>query len=332
MLKNEYAHLSNICIDPPSPGGIHLIIGTRDKHLIRPKKQITSDKHLQPDAQLSELGWTISGAFAPAKSVQIFNFHAAMKSRITTGVQAQLEDVSTAIENACGKKGSIVPMKRDLVLENLLERAWNISEPAAPKDPFSPQDRELLAYMEENIAWNSERSRYEVPILWKDGEPNYVSNRYTALKRLDNLLETSLADPVKYAAYKKIFDTYQAEGFLSIVPREELDLPHRYLPHFPVFKANDPTKVRPVMDAKAKSNGKSLNDGIHQGPNLMNDIRSVLQRFRRVELRSLWGCERYVFTHRTSSARRQLLQSFMERKERATPRSSVRLTSLRSGQ
>ena len=97
--------------------------------------------------------------------------------------------------------------------------------------------------------------------------------------------DTSRAKCTKWgydrSIYNSTFTTWMAERFLHHVLPEDLDKPHRYLPHFPVFKANDPTKVRPVMDAKAKANGKSLNDAIDQGPNLMNDIRMVLQRFRR---------------------------------------------------
>ena len=69
--------------------------------------------------------------------------------------------------------------------------------------------------------------------------------------------------------------------YLDPVPLDKINDPHRYLAHFPVFKANDPSKVRPVMDAKSKAHGKALNDAIEQGPNLMQDIRTVLQRFRR---------------------------------------------------
>ena len=41
------------------------------------------------------------------------------------------------------------------------------------------------------------------------------------------------------------------------------------------------TKTRTVFDASANCNGVSLNDAIHQGPKLQNDLFDVLVRFRR---------------------------------------------------
>ena len=55
-----------------------------------------------------------------------------------------------------------------------------------------------------------------------------------------------------------------------------------YLPHFPVVDLDRATtKVRIVFDGSVKNEGLSLNDTIHQGPKLQNDIFNVLLRFRR---------------------------------------------------
>ena len=44
------------------------------------------------------------------------------------------------------------------------------------------------------------------------------------------------------------------------------------------------TKTRIVFDASAKCNGVSLNDVIHQGPKLQQDLFDVLLRFRRYQV------------------------------------------------
>lgn len=55
-----------------------------------------------------------------------------------------------------------------------------------------------------------------------------------------------------------------------------------YLPHFPVTKMNrETTKIRIVFDAAARHNNICLNDAIHQGPKLQNDLFDVLLRFRK---------------------------------------------------
>ncbi|XP_075225766.1 uncharacterized protein LOC142326921 [Lycorma delicatula] len=53
-----------------------------------------------------------------------------------------------------------------------------------------------------------------------------------------------------------------------------------YLPHHPVFKESSTTKVRVVFDASFKSSGLSLNDTLHTGPTIQQDLCSIVLRFR----------------------------------------------------
>ena len=55
------------------------------------------------------------------------------------------------------------------------------------------------------------------------------------------------------------------------------------MPHFPVFKSDSvTTKMRIVYDASARMSPKSpnLNDCLHTGPNLMQDLTGILLKFR----------------------------------------------------
>nr|XP_027231842.1 uncharacterized protein LOC113823416 [Penaeus vannamei] len=53
-----------------------------------------------------------------------------------------------------------------------------------------------------------------------------------------------------------------------------------YLPHHPVLNPKKPEKCRIVFDCAAKYGGSSLNDHVHQGPDLTNGLVGVLLRFR----------------------------------------------------
>jgi hypothetical protein len=53
-----------------------------------------------------------------------------------------------------------------------------------------------------------------------------------------------------------------------------------FLPHHPVLHPRKPDKCRLVYDCAAKYRGVSLNDKVHQGPDLTNGLVGVLFRFR----------------------------------------------------
>ena len=52
------------------------------------------------------------------------------------------------------------------------------------------------------------------------------------------------------------------------------------MPIIPVTNPNKPGKVRLVLDAAARSYGKSLNDFLMKGPDYLNSIPSILLRWQ----------------------------------------------------
>ncbi|XP_055932060.1 uncharacterized protein LOC129962338 [Argiope bruennichi] len=62
---------------------------------------------------------------------------------------------------------------------------------------------------------------------------------------------------------------------------QEIKVRQHFLPHHPVFSENSTTKVRPVFDGSAKEkNAPSINDCLEKGPNLVELIPSLINRFR----------------------------------------------------
>ena len=77
-------------------------------------------------------------------------------------------------------------------------------------------------------------------------------------------------------------NTYIERGYARKLMCHEVEClsPHTwYIPHHGVTHPNK-AKLRIVFDAAAKSNGVSLNDNLMTGPDLLNSLFGVLQRFR----------------------------------------------------
>ncbi|GFX56929.1 integrase catalytic domain-containing protein [Trichonephila clavipes] len=85
----------------------------------------------------------------------------------------------------------------------------------------------------------------------------------------------------KLSDYEEVFNEWENEDIIEKVEsHQEIDEEH-YLPHRPVFKENSTTKVRPVFDESAKEkNSPSINDCLEKGPNLIELIPSLINRFR----------------------------------------------------
>ncbi|GFT06170.1 integrase catalytic domain-containing protein [Trichonephila clavipes] len=69
---------------------------------------------------------------------------------------------------------------------------------------------------------------------------------------------------------------------LKIIEKAESKIGSSYfLPHRPVVKNDEnTTKIRPVFDVSARESGKSLKQLRYTGPNLLEQIPDILDRFR----------------------------------------------------
>ena len=121
---------------------------------------------------------------------------------------------------------------------------------------------------------------WEVGLLWKDIDTDLPNSRVVALRRL-YLIEKRLDRDALFAdLYYKEMDRLFENNFAK--PADETCLGKRiwYLPHFGVVNINKPGKVRLVFDAAAKTAGKSFNDLLLTGPDLLKNLLGVLMRFR----------------------------------------------------
>ena len=122
---------------------------------------------------------------------------------------------------------------------------------------------------------------YETGLPWKANHPSLPNNKAGSLRRLDSTIR-KLEKQELFEQYDAIIRDQLAEGIVEpagehVVGREF------YIPHKPVVRETaESTKLRIVYDASARAhdNAPSLNDCLHAGPPLQNQLWAVLLRAR----------------------------------------------------
>jgi len=170
----------------------------------------------------------------------------------------------------------------DTKLDNTLTKFWEINQ--IPQE--NETDSSVIKTFEETIQFNAATGRYNVKLPWKKNKNDLPSNFNLSMKRLTSLQRSLYKkDPELIKKYDSQLLEQLHLGFIEKVS----DLNHHegilhYIPHFPVFKADSATtKMRIVYDASAKltATSPSLNDCLHTGANLMQDLTGILIRFRK---------------------------------------------------
>ena len=169
-------------------------------------------------------------------------------------------------------------------LEKLLPRFWELNAIGINDDHPDEENRVHIAF-QRDIKFNGNTGRYTMRLPWKNNNKNLPSNYRLCKRRLYSLHESlqkrstnaleqyhqQIQDQLKRAFIEKVHDMIAYEGKLH------------YIAHFPVFKDSITTRMRIVYDSSAKTKGPnavSLNDCLHTGPNLFNDLTAILLRFR----------------------------------------------------
>ncbi|GFS81484.1 transposon Tf2-6 polyprotein [Trichonephila clavipes] len=120
-----------------------------------------------------------------------------------------------------------------------------------------------------------ENGRYIVKLPWIEAKEIVQDNRSVAEQRC---IRTSQKLKVqgKYTVYEAVFK----EEVIEKMPKEKIGKSSYYLPHIGIFKKNSTATVRPVIETSCRvKNVPSLNDCLEKGPNLIEQIPSLLMKF-----------------------------------------------------
>ncbi|XP_064643076.1 uncharacterized protein LOC135497244 [Lineus longissimus] len=171
-------------------------------------------------------------------------------------------------------------------LQQQIEMFWSTESfgvSCRGEKPLSREDKQAEKIMEELT--HLVNGQYEVGMLWRD----YIDavplpdNRQIASRRYHLLEKCLRKDEELNQLYSETLNGYVSQGFArKLTPDEAVKSTPRtwYIPHQSVLNPNKPGKVRVVFDAAATCNGTSLNERLMTGPDLLNSLFGVLQRFR----------------------------------------------------
>lgn len=250
--KKEWPHLRSIEFPEVYHDVVDILVGLDAIDLHNTIEEIWG-KPGEPVARRTPLGWTCVGdpeKYIPSESsnyAQSFHVHAS--------------------EN----------------LDQTLRRFWELDAIGIRSDNsevYTPAEREAMAKVAASRRYVD--GRYEVGIPWIQEERKLENNRVLAQKRLENLEKSLQRKPKVAEQYNEALASHLKKGYIrKLTPEESMDRPKWFLPHFPVIREDKATtKVRTVFDSAAKFKGRSLNDMMHSGPKLQNDLVDILVRFR----------------------------------------------------
>ena len=209
-----------------------------------------------PTALDTRLGWVLSGP----------------TGRCNSGIIS----TNVATVHACDVEPSTV-QDPDSALVQLLQKFWQLESIG-----ILPNEPDTLQLFQQTIRYDGQR--YTVRLPWREDHRALPDNYSLSEKRLQSTLKKLQKSPEILKEYNAVIQEQLQKGIIEEVPTTEHDVVGEvhYLPHHPVIRQDKTTtKVRVVYDASAKvKTHPSLNDCIHTGPPLLEQITSILLRFR----------------------------------------------------
>ncbi|XP_049886367.1 uncharacterized protein LOC126380816, partial [Pectinophora gossypiella] len=166
-----------------------------------------------------------------------------------------------------------------LALDNVVKRFWEVEEPPSV-DISNPED-DKCEQLYTNLVKRNPDGRYVVPMLVKEPCEKLGDSYNISLSRFTNLERRLHRHDQLKEDYVRFMREYSELGHMQPVdPPNDSD--RNIIPHHCVLRPDSSTtKLRVVFDGSARTtNGKALNDIVHTGPKLQNDIVDIITKFR----------------------------------------------------
>ncbi|XP_045501426.1 uncharacterized protein LOC123698718 [Colias croceus] len=249
----SWPDVHNLTLADPSyniPGKIDVLLGADIYSEILLNGVLKNSQGLV--AQETTLGWILSGKL-PQSSERLTN------RSITMHVQERSDEL----------------LKKFFEME---------AEPDSIERKLSPSEIKCEELYDATTTRNSDgRFVVKLPFTSDDPQCMYGNSKDIAVRKLKALERRLKQNLELYEDYRKVLREYLELNHMIEIEETDIDNPKAvYLPHHAVVrKEKDTTKVRVVFNASSKGvNDVSLNDDLHIGPKLQQDLRHLLMRWR----------------------------------------------------
>ena len=158
---------------------------------------------------------------------------------------------------------------------------WNIESVATSPDPIDPHKTVMAEYQKTCVSREADGS-YTARFPWKLNHPTLPTNLTLCEKRTRALARRLATSPHLLITYNNILNDQKQRGFIEEVKLPAVTSNCHYIPHHAVKKESPTTPIRIVYDCSChQSNASpSLNDCLQMGAPFLQDLCSVIVRFR----------------------------------------------------
>ncbi|XP_075163230.1 uncharacterized protein LOC142235861 [Haematobia irritans] len=191
----------------------------------------------------------------------------------------------------------------EISLDKEISRFWEIED--LPRKKFSSSSDNFCEELFVRTTKRSSEGRYIVSLPFKESYPNEITmgqSRMIAMAQYFRNEARLIRNPSFKDEYDGVLEEYVTLDHMNRVspPPDASSFVSYYLPHHAVIRPeSSTTKVRVVFNASAPtSNGVSLNDVLHTGPILQNELIILILN---------WRLFRYVFNGDITKMYRQIL-------------------------
>ena len=162
------------------------------------------------------------------------------------------------------------------------QQFWSLEETGTVKPALPSTDEDFLHQYQSTSINQAKDGTYTARFPWKTDHPYLPSNFAVCERRTRNLVSRLTQSPALLHLYNDIISDQEKRGFIERLLSDHQPEQVHYLPHHPVKKDSVTTPIRIVFDGSCRQ-GKgsaSLNDCLLVGPPFLNDLCSILLKFR----------------------------------------------------